>query len=76
MSSEGKEKIENWIKEKLKEGVEPSVIKEVLKEKGYDSNIVDEVLSKSDKISFKNRTNFEKKNYLFFFVVQLYNFCK
>jgi hypothetical protein len=48
MGSEGREKIENWIKEKLKEGVEPSVIKEVLKEKGYDPNIVDEILKPSE----------------------------
>ena len=43
MDSEEREKIENWIKEKLKEGVEPSVIKEVLKEKGYNPKIVDEI---------------------------------
>ena len=65
MNSEEREKIENWIKEKLKKGVEPSVIKEVLKEKGYDPKIVDEVLSKSDEISFKNKTNFGKKLFVF-----------
>jgi len=48
MDSEEREKIENWIKEKLKEGVEPSVIKEVLKEKGYDPKIVDDVQKLSE----------------------------
>jgi len=43
------ENIRKWVKEKLKEGADPLVIKQVLKERGYDINIMDEVQKSSEK---------------------------